>query len=256
MWIKGKKLLFFLFGGVLLAFVLLPLLKMIFSVSPLLLLRTFLDPEVARSIFLTLWASLISTGVAIIFGIPLAYLLARFDFIGRSLIEGIVDLPIVIPHTAAGIALLSVFSQDFFLGRLLSHLGIRFISHFPGIVIGMMFVSAPFLVNSAKEGFRSVDVRLENVSRTLGAGPYRAFFKVALPLARPHILQGIIMMWARGISEFGAVIILCYHPMIAPVLVYERFESFGLRHATPIAACLVLLCLLLFTLLRLVGGKR
>ncbi|MDH5695743.1 MAG: ABC transporter permease subunit, partial [Dehalococcoidia bacterium] len=101
-----------------------------------------------------------------------------------------------------------------------------------------------------KEGFKKVDVRLEKVSRTLGASPWQAFFKISFPLAWRSILAGNIMMWARGISEFGAVIILAYHPMIAPTLILERFESYGLPYSQPVAAILIILCLFVFVGLR------
>ena len=104
-----------------------------------------------------------------------------------------------------------------------------------------------------------MDVRLENVARTLGASPWQTFIHVSLPLTWRSILSGGVMMWARGISEFGAVLILAYHPMIAPILVYERFESFGLEYARPVAVLLVLICLITFVALRAVaswGGRR
>jgi len=116
----------------------------------------------------------------------------------------------------------------------------------------MLFVSIPFLIDSAKEGFKKVDVRLEKVSRTLGASPWQAFFRISLPLAWRSILAGGIMMWARGISEFGAVVILAYHPMIASTLIFERFETYGLTYSRPIAVLLILICLIIFIGLRTV----
>jgi len=131
---------------------------------------------------------------------------------------------VVIPHTAAGIALLLVWGRHSLLTRAT---GLTVVGTEVGITLAMLFVSLPFLVNGAKEGFRLVDVRLENTARTLGASPFQAFWTVALPLAKKSILSGSIMMWARGISEFGAVVILAYHPMTAPVLIFERFQNFG-----------------------------
>lgn len=126
-----------------------------------------------------------------------------------------------------------------------------------GVVIAMMFVSVPFLIDSARDGFKSVDVRLEKVARTLGASPWRTFFRVSLPLAWRNILSGSIMMWARAISEFGAIIILAYHipflgghPMAAPVLVYYRFNNFGLDAARPVAVLVILISLIAFVVLR------
>jgi molybdate/tungstate transport system permease protein len=178
--------------------------------------------------------------------------LARVDFPGKRLIEGVVDVPVVVPHSAAGIALLMVFGRRSLLGKAFSIVGLRFVSAAPGIVIAMLFVSLPFLVDSAREGFEAVDPRLERVARTLGASPWQAFWRVSFPLAWRSILSGMILMWARGLSEFGAVIILAYHPMIAPVLLYERFQSFGLTYARPVAAIIIVICLLTFVVLRLI----
>jgi molybdate/tungstate transport system permease protein len=249
---NSMTLTFIILGLLIFLFVIVPLAKMIFaSASDVQILwDTILDPEVTSAIGLTLYAALIATLVGFILGIPLAYLLARHDFPGKRLVEGLIDVPIVVPHTAAGIALLFVFGRRFLLGQAFEAVGITFIDSIAGIVIAMIFVSIPFLIDSAKEGFKKVDVRLEKVARTLGASSWQAFFRVSFPLAWRSILAGNIMMWARGISEFGAVIILAYHPMIAPVLVYERFETYGLDYARPIAVLLILVSVLVFIVLR------
>jgi len=241
---------FILLGLLIFLFIIVPLVKMIVASDFKILLDTILDSEVREAILLSLYAAFITTVVGVFLGIPLAYLLARVEFPGKKLVEGFIDVPIVIPHTAAGIALLFVFGRNFFVGRTFHLLGIDFVDSTAGIVIAMLFVSIPFLIDSAKEGFKKVDVRLEKVSRTLGASPWQTFFKVSLPLAWRSILAGSIMMWARGISEFGAVIILAYHPMIAPTLIFERFETYGLAYSQPVAVLLILLCLVVFIVLR------
>jgi len=248
----GKMKIIFVFLGLLiLAFITVPILKMILASSPAILLDTIFDSEVAASILLTLYAALIATVIGFILGVPLAYLLAKTNFRGKRLIEGLIDLPIVIPHSAAGIALLFVFGRNYFMGKAFNAVGIQFLDALAGIVIAMLFVSVPFLIDSAKEGFRKVDTRLENVARTLGASPWQTFTRISFPLAWRSIVAGNIMMWARGMSEFGAVIIIAYHPMIAPVLVYEKFETYGLNYARPIAVILILICLVVFIVLRL-----
>ncbi len=249
---------FGLLALVIMLFVFVPLLKTVFGSSPSVLFETLLDAKVRSAIWLSLYTALLATVVGALFGVPLAYILARFDFPGRRVVEGLIDVPIVIPHTAAGIALLFVFGRNFFAGRAFNLLGISFVDSVAGIVIAMLFVSIPFLIDSAKEGFRSVDVRLEKVSRTLGASPWQSFFRISLPLAWRSILTGNIMMWARGISEFGAVMILAYHPMVASILVAERFETYGLDYARPVAALLIVVCLAIFIGLRTFayrGGK-
>jgi len=214
------------------------------------LFDTLLDPQVTGAIALTLATALAATVIGFVLGVPLAYLLARHNFRGKRLVEGLIDVPIVVPHTAAGIALLFVFGRRYLLGKTFGAIGITFVDSVAGIIIAMLFVSIPFLIDSAKEGFKKVDVRLEKVARTLGASPWQAFWKISLPLAWRSILAGNIMMWARGISEFGAVMILAYHPMIAPVLVYERFETYGLDYARPVAVILIIVSILVFIVLR------
>jgi molybdopterin-binding protein len=244
------RTLFTVLGSLLLFFIAWPLLRTVTASGPAVLWQTLLDEEVRGAILLTFQASLIATSLAFVCGVPLAYLLARTDFPGKRLVEGIVDVPVVVPHSAAGIALLMVFGRRALLGQAFGLFGLKFVSAAPGIVIAMLFVSLSFLVNAAREGFEAIDPRLEHVARTLGASPWQAFWRVAFPLAWRSILSGMILMWARGLSEFGAVVILAYHPMVAPVLLYERFESFGLNYARPVAALMILICLSTFVALR------
>jgi molybdate/tungstate transport system permease protein len=245
------NILFSLAGGLLILFIALPLVSTLLSTTPATFLKSFSDPEVLQSIGLTFGAAAIATSLAFVTGIPLAYLLARRKFRGKRLLEAIVNLPVVIPHTAAGIALLLVFGRRGLLGQWLSPLGITFTDNLAGIVVAMLFVSLPFLVNLSREAFSLVDEELEKVALIDGASQWQAFINVTLPLAWRGVLGGAVMMWARGISEFGAVVILAYHPKIVPVLVYERFEGYGLDAAQPIALLLILVALVVFILLRM-----
>ncbi len=245
------NLLFSALGGLITIFIVLPLISTLLSTTPAAFLNSFSDPEVLRSIGLTFGAAAIATFLAFFTGVPLAYLLARRQFRGKRLLEAIINLPVVIPHTAAGIALLLVFGRRGMLGQWLSPLGITFTDNLAGIVVAMLFVGLPFLVNMSRESFALVDEEYEKVALTDGASPFQAFINVSLPLAWRGVLGGAVMMWARGISEFGAVVILAYHPKIATVLVYERFNGFGLEAAQPIALLLILVALIVFILLRL-----
>jgi molybdate/tungstate transport system permease protein len=243
-------------GLIILLFIAIPLGKMIFGSDPGILLDTLLDAQVINSIWLTLYAAGIATAVGCLLGVPLAYLLSRYNFPGKRVLEGLIDVPIVVPHTAAGIALLFVFGRNFLLGKAFGNLGISFVDSLAGIVVAMIFVSVPFLIDSAKEGFNKVDIRLEKVSRSLGASPWQTFTRITLPLAWRSILAGNIMMWARGISEFGAVIILAYYPLIAPTLIYQRFEMLGLNYSQPVAALLIIICVIAFILLRWLASRE
>ncbi len=237
-------------------FIFIPLFKMIISANPKLITDALADKEIVSAILLSFKCALIATTIALIAGIPLSFYLARYDFPFKSLVEAVLDIPVMIPHTAVGIALLTVFGSRFFLGKLFNSIGIDFVGTEFGIIIGMMYVSLSYLINHAKSGFKNVDPKLEKAARTLGASSLKTFFYVTLPLAKNDILSGAIMMWARGLSEFGAVVILAYHPMTAPVLILERFQSYGLNYSKPIAVLLILICIVLFTLLRWVNNRK
>jgi molybdate/tungstate transport system permease protein len=247
---------FALAGALLVLFVLLPLGSMLLGTRPLVLWEAVLDSHVRAALGLTFYSAAWATLLAFFTGVPLAYLLARSEFPGKAWLEGIINLPIVVPHTAAGIALLMVFGRQTLVGRPLGAIGLRFVDSVPGIVVAMLFVSLPFLVNTAREAFALVDPELERVAQTEGASRWQAFMYVTLPLARRGILAGVVMMWGRGISECGAVIILAYHPKIVPVLVYERFTGFGLAAAQSVATLLILASLIVFLVLQILLVPR
>lgn len=247
---------FGLAGLLLLGFIVLPLLSTVLATSPAALWETLGDSEVMTSLALTFYSAALATLLAAATGIPLAYLLARFDFPGKRFVEGIVDLPVIIPHTVAGIALLMVFGRQALLGRLGAAVGVQFTHSVAGIVIAMLFVSLPFLVNNARETFQMINPEMESVALTMGASRWQAFRYVTLPLSWRGVLAGALMTWARGVSEFGAVVILAYNPKIIPVLVYERFAGFGLAAARPVAVLLILAALAVFLLLRGLLGRQ
>jgi molybdate/tungstate transport system permease protein len=246
---------FSILGGLVLLFILAPLIGIFLKTSPVQFFETLGDHEVTRSIVLTLMVSLCTTLVFSIGSVPLAYLLARHSFRGKNLIQSLIDLPIVIPHSAAGIALLGVVSRDTLLGRAAESVGLDFVGHPLGIGLAMAFVSVPFLIQSARNGFEQVPVRLEKAAMNLGASGWRVFRTISLPLARKSILTGLIMMFSRGLSEFGAVVIIAYYPMVTPVLIWDRFNAFGLAYARPVAALFILVCLVFFVLLRIIANK-
>ncbi len=243
---------FAVLASLLLLFVVLPLGVTLWSAPLAGLGQVLADRQFLAALGLTFYAGAWATALALLCGVPLAYLLARHNFPGKRWVEGIVNLPLVVPHTAAGIALLLVFGRRTLLGRLLGAAGLQFVDALPGIVVGMCFVSLPFLVNAAREAFVGVDPELEAMAATEGATAWQAFLQITLPLAWRGILAGALTMWGRGISEFGAVVILAYNPKTVPVLVFERFEGFGLAAAQPVAVCLILAALGVFVLLQTV----
>jgi len=247
---------FLLLGALILLFILAPMLGMILKTSPVSLFETAKEKEVRDSIWLTIWTSMAGTLIFAVAAIPLSYLLVRKKFHFKKLVTGIIDLPVVIPHSAAGIAILGFVSRDSIMGKIGSAVGLNFVGNPAGITIAMAFVSIPYLINAARDGFAGVPERTEKAALTLGATPVRVFFTISLPLAWRNIVSGLILMFARGMSEFGAVIMVAYHPMITPILIFERFGSFGLKYARPVSVLFILISLSLFVVLRSLAKEK
>lgn len=208
------------------------------------------DAELRSSLVLTATTATIATLFGVLGGTPVAYLLARRTFPGRTVVSALIDLPLVIPHPVAGIALLLVLGRATPVGGALYDIGLRVASTPVGIVCAMLFVSAPLYVSAAREAFARVDARYETVARTLGDDAWRAFRRVTLPLSARGLSAAAVVMWARAVSEFGAIVILTYNPKTASVLAYDRFTSYGLSETLPVAAVLVLFALIPLAALR------
>jgi len=243
-------------SGVVVAFILIPLFEMVTQPTIVSLKETLMDRDVVRSIRLSLLTSGAAAFISLVFGTPLAYLLARRGFPGKKFLESIVDLPIMIPHPVVGIALLSIAGRNHPIGKTMQAVGIELMGTATGLITVLTFVGLPFYINTVKAGFEEIPPRLEHVSRSLGATAGATFFRVTLPLAWRHMVVGAIMCTARAVSEFGAVVIVAYHPMVAPVMIYERFTAYGLKYSQPVAVWLILVCLVLFALLRVFSLKR
>ncbi|HZD89366.1 MAG TPA: ABC transporter permease [Pseudolabrys sp.] len=254
---RGLFLLCWFLGSVLLAFVIVPLVVLASTQTGASLAKIAAMADVRSAIELSLEGAFFSATFAALIGVPLAYALARSDFPGKGVLAAIIDLPLAVPHTVAGIALLMVFGRRGVLGAPIDqYTGLQFWGTVAGIVVAMMFVSAPYTVNAARIGFEAVDPRLEKIARTLGMDPWRTFWRITLPLARRGIMTGVTLTYARSISEFGAVVILVYYPMTAPVKIYELFLRFGLNEAAGAAVLMLIIALALFVILRTLAHGR
>jgi molybdate/tungstate transport system permease protein len=202
------------------------------------------DSELRDALMLTAATATTATLLGLLAGTPIAYLLARRAFPGRAALAALLDLPVLIPHPVAGIALLLALGRHTAVGSALFAAGLRITGTPTGIVSAMLFVSCPLYLSAARETFDRVDARFETVARTLGDPPWRVFRRVTLPLASRGLVAAAVIMWARAVSEFGAVVILTYNPQVASVLSYDRFTTYGLPGALPVAAVLVLLALI------------
>ena len=241
---------FSVLGGLLVLFVLLPIVNLLLTTEPSRILAMAREPVVREALFLTLGTAFLATVISLLFGIPLGYVLAREQFPGKAIVEGIVDMPVVIPHTIAGIALLFIFGRAGIVGAPLQSLGVVFTDSSWGIVVAMLFVSMPFVVNHARDGFLKVDRRMESVARSLGANYLGAFFRVTMPLTWRALLSGAILTWARAISEFGSVAVIAYYPKTINTLLFEWYNYFGYTYTKPLAALLLLVALAIFVMLR------
>jgi molybdate/tungstate transport system permease protein len=237
-------------SSLLLLFLVLPVVRLVAAAGAQGTSRLWTDVELRQSLVLTAATATAATLIAALCGAPLAWLLARRAFRGRALISAVLDLPLLIPHPVAGIALLLFLGRGSALGSGLLSLGLRIVGTPLGIVAAMLFVSAPLFVSGAREAFSRVDARLEGVARTLGDAPWRAFRRVTLPLAARGLIAAGVVTWARAVSEFGAIVILAYNPKVVSVLSYDRFTGFGLAEALPVAAALVILSMIPLTALR------
>ena len=197
----------------------------------------------------------VSTAIAVVLGVPLAYVLARGDFRGKALVAAAVYLPLVVPPLAGGLLLLTVFGPRGFVGGWLDARNIQIADAWPGIVLAQVFVAAPFLIVAAQVAFAGVDPALERVSYALGVPPLRTFFRVSLPLAWPGILAGLPLAWLRALGEFGATVMLAYHPYSLPVYLFVQFGAQGLRAALPIAAILAALGIAALAVVRAAGRR-
>ena len=213
---------------------------------------------VLDSLRLSAITSTVTLAVAVMIGTPLAYLLARRDFPGKVFVDLLLDLPIVLPPTVAGVALLVALGRRGVVGERLDSAGINIAFTTTAVVLAQLFVSAPFYIRTVKAGFESVEPVYEGVASTLGASPLRTFLRVTLPLAWPSLVAGAILCWARALSELGATLIFAGNlqgsTRTMPLAIISAFES-GKSIDVPIALSVILVAAaaLLLLLLRVLA---
>ena len=216
-------------GALLLGFLALPFVALLLRVTPGELLSRLRGPVVLDALRLSFVTSLAATAIVVVLGVPMAYLLATRDFPGKRLVEVLIDLPMVLPPTVAGFALLMAFGRAGLAGRALEAFGISLPFTTTGVVVAQVFMAVPFMIGPARAGFTNLDPRLLDAAATLRARESFTFFHVALPLALPAILAGIAMSGARALGEFGATITFAGNlpgsTQTMPLAVYVAFQS-------------------------------
>jgi molybdate transport system permease protein len=232
----------------------LPLLALVLHVSPADVAASFHEKEVGLAISLSLTTTLVTVAITLLFGTPLAYLLARRRFAGRTVVDTLIDLPMVLPPAVAGIALLVTFGRRGLLGQYLDTAGIEIAFTQTAVVLAQTFVAAPFYIKTAQGAFSHLNRDLEDAAALDGASSRQIFRFVTLPLTLPTLFGGAVMTWARALGEFGATIIFAGNfpgrTQTMPLAIYIGFEI-DLRIALTLA---VILLAVSFTVLLLVKG--
>jgi molybdate transport system permease protein len=212
----------------LLLFLLLPLVALMLRVNLERLLANLRDSAVTQAIGLSLITTALTVLITVVAGTPVAYLLARRRFRGRTALDTLIDLPMVLPPSVAGIALLVAFGRRGLLGQYISAAGLEIAFTQVAVVLAQTFVAAPFYVKAAVAGFAGVDRDLEQAAALDGAAPLQIFRYVTLPLAWTALFGGAVMTWARALGEFGATIIFAGNfpgrTQTMPLAIYLGFE--------------------------------
>lgn len=238
----------------LLVFLVIPMLAILLRLEWSDLWSTMRESVVTQAIWLSLMTSLLATGLALVFGAPLAYVLARRQFRGRTIVDTLVDLPMVLPPSVAGIALLIAFGRRGLIGAPLAEFGITLSFTQIAVVLAQCFVAAPYFVKAASAGFAGVDRDLEQAAALDGASGAQVFRLITVPLAWPALFSGAVMTWARALGEFGATIIFAGNlpgrTQTMPLAIYLGFER-DLNLALTLA---VILLAVSFAVLALVKG--
>ena len=236
----------------------LPLLGLLLQVPPARLLARLADPAIMQALKLSLVTSLSATAIVVLLGLPAAYLLARREFRGKRLVEALVDLPMVLPPTVAGLALLLAFGRNGLAGKALDLFGLHLPFTTLGVILVQVFMAVPFFIAPARAGFNLVDQRYLDAASTLRASESFRFFRVMLPLALPSLLAGTAMSCARALGEFGATITFAGSlpglTQTMPLAVYDAMQT-DLDAAIAMAVLLVVMSLTLLLVIRLAPAR-
>lgn len=239
---------------VMVAFLAVPVLALLFRVVPTGLIPEYMTkPIVVEALRLSLITSFASLFLTIVFGTPAAYLLARRQFRFKSIVETVIDLPVVLPPAVAGIALLFAFGRRGVFGPFLSSMNIELAFTVWAVILAQFFVAAPFYIRTLRAGLTSNDLEVEGAAQIDGAGSFQVFCYITLPMALPSVIGGLVLAWAKAIGEFGATIFFAGSFMgrtqTLPLAVYQALES-DLNAALVISAILVMLSFVILAIFR------
>lgn len=216
-------------------------------------------PRTLAALRLTLTAAAIATVINAVYGLLMAWVLVRYEFPGKRVLDALMDIPFALPTAVAGLALSALFAGNGWYGAILEPLGIQVVYTLAGVVIAMTFTSLPFVVRTVQPVLEDLDPQIEDAARTLGAEPFTIFRRVVLPVIFPAYLTGITLSFARSLGEFGAVIFIAGNlPMkteIASLLAVIRLEEYDYNGAAAIALVLLVIALALLAVSNLLQSR-
>ena len=216
---------------------------------------TFTAARTLAAYRLSLGGALIAAGVNAVFGLLIAWVLVRYRFPGRRILDTLVDLPFALPTAVAGISLTAIYAPTGVLGRLLDQAGIQAAYSPLGIIIAMTFVSLPFVIHTTQPVLQDIDREVEEAAATLGADRFQAFVRVILPAILPAVLTGFAMAFARAVGEYGSVVFISGNmpgrTEIVPLLIMTRLEEYNYAGATAVALVLLVLSFMMLLAINL-----
>jgi sulfate transport system permease protein len=220
---------------------------------------TVTDPRVLASFRISFGGAFIAALINVFVGLLIAWVLARYDFWGKSVVDALVDLPFALPTAVAGIALTTVFSVNGWLGKPLADIGIK-VAYTPvGIIVAMVFISLPFLVRTVQPVLEDLEKELEEASATLGASRWQTFRRVIFPVLAPSLFTGFALGFARALGEYGSIVFIAGNmPMkteITPLLIITKLEQYQYAEATAIAAVTLVISFVLLFLINYVQWR-
>jgi sulfate transport system permease protein len=214
------------------------------------------DERTVKALQMSFGAALIAAAVNVVFGVILAWVLVRYSFLGRRIVDAAVDLPFALPTAVAGIALAAIYAPNGWVGQLLAPLGIKVAFTPLGIVVALIFIGLPFVVRTVQPVMEEIDREVEEAAATLGATRFQTVSRVILPSLAPAVLTGFALAFARAVGEYGSVIFIAgnipYVSEIAPLLIVIRLEEFNYAGATAVAAIMLAISFAMLLVINLI----
>jgi len=219
-----------------------------------------LDPRTVNALRISFGGAFIAACINAVFGVILAWVLVRYRFPGKRIIDAMVDLPFALPTAVAGIALTTLYAPNGWVGQFLTPLGIKIAFTPAGIVVALIFVGLPFVVRTVQPVMEEIDREVEEAAATLGANRFQTITRVLLPSLAPAVLTGFALAFARGVGEYGSVIFIAgnlpFKSEIAPLLIVIKLEEYNYAAATGIAAVMLIISFMMLLVINLIQSWR